>query len=208
MTIRAKFQIAAADRAQALRKALESKNLIPDGYIEKWTKAMEEDWDSANGARVVARAWVDPEYRALLLRDGTAACAQFGYTGPQGEYIVALENTPTLQNVIVCSLCSCTNWPVLGLPPEWYKSFEYRSRIVREPRKVLREMGTELPAEVKIQVWDTTAETRYMVVPFRPEGTEDWTEQQLASIVTKDCLIGVARPMAGGLAASGLPIQH
>lgn len=198
---RADFQVTAKDRAQALHKALKSKDLIPDGYIEGWTKAMEEEWDAKNGARVVARAWVDPEYRALLFRDGTAACAQFGYTGPQGEYIVALENTPTLQNVIVCSLCSCTNWPVLGLPPEWYKSFEYRARVVREPRKVLSEMGLELPPEVKIQVWDTTAETRYMVVPFRPEGTEGWSEEQLAAIVTKDALIGVARPVVSGPAA-------
>jgi nitrile hydratase len=142
----------------------------------------------------VARAWVDPAYRERLLRDGTAACDQFGYTGVQGEYIVALENTPTLQNVIVCTLCSCTAWPVLGLPPDWYKSFEYRARVVRESRTVLREMGLDLPPEVEIRVWDTTAETRYMVLPFRPAGTEGWTEQELASLVTKDVLIGIARP--------------
>lgn len=189
-------EVTAADRARALHKALSSKNLIPDGYIEEFTRKMEHDWDPANGARVVARAWVDPEFRKLLLEDGTAACEQFGYTGPQGEYIVALENTPTLQNVIVCSLCSCTNWPVLGLPPEWYKSFEYRARLVREGRTVLRELGEDLPEDVTVQVWDTTAETRYLVLPVRPEGTEDLTEEELAKLVTKDVLIGTARPVA------------
>jgi nitrile hydratase len=183
-----------AERARALFKALNDKNLIPAGYIEGFTKSMEVDWDPSNGARVVARAWVDPEYRALLLRDGTAACEQFGYTGPQGEYIVALENTPTLQNVIVCSLCSCTNWPVLGLPPEWYKSFEYRARLVREGRTVLRELGEDLPNDVVVKVWDTTAETRYMVLPVRPQGTEHMSEEELAKLVTKDALIGVTRP--------------
>jgi nitrile hydratase len=183
-----------ARRARALRDALDRKKLIPDGFIEDFTKLMEVDWDPANGARVVARAWVDPAFRELLLRDGTAACDQFGYTGPQGEYIVALENTPTLQNVIVCTLCSCTAWPVLGLP-DWYKSFEYRSRVVREARSVLREMGLDLPESVSIKVWDTTAETRYMVLPVRPADTEGWSEEKLASIVTKDVLIGVARPV-------------
>lgn len=184
-----------ARRARALQEALDRKKLIPEGFIEDFTRMMEVDWDPANGARVVARAWVDPAFRELLLRDGTAACEQFGYTGPQGEYIVALENAPTLQNVIVCTLCSCTAWPVLGLPPDWYKSFEYRSRVVREARAVLREMGLDLPESVSIKVWDTTAETRYMVLPVRPEGTEGWSEEKLASIVTKDVLIGVARPV-------------
>ena len=182
-------------RARALKEALDRKQLIPDGFIEDFTHKMEVDWDPANGARVVARAWVDPAFRELLLRDGTAACEQFHCTGPQGEYIVALENTPTLQNVIVCTLCSCTAWPVLGLPPDWYKSFEYRSRVVREARSVLREMGLDLPESVSIKVWDTTAETRYMVLPVRPAGTEGWSEEKLASIVTKDVLIGVARPV-------------
>jgi nitrile hydratase len=185
-----------AERARALHKVLLDRKLIPDNYIENFTKQMEHDWDPSNGARVVARAWVDPAYRELLLKDGTAACAQFGYTGPQGEYIVALENTPTLQNVIVCSLCSCTNWPVLGLPPEWYKSFEYRARLVREGRTVLRELGEDLPQDVTVQVWDTTAETRYLVLPVRPEGTAHLTEEALAKLVTKDVLIGVARPVA------------
>jgi nitrile hydratase len=143
---------------------------------------------------MVARAWKDEEFRTLVLADATQACREMGFGGPEGGYVVALENTPTLQNVIVCTMCSCTAWPVLGLPPDWYKSFEYRSRVVRESRQVLRELGLDLPAEVEIQVYDTTAETRYMVVPVQPAGTEDWSEAELASIVTKDCLIGVARP--------------
>ncbi|MBL6750494.1 MAG: nitrile hydratase subunit alpha [Nevskia sp.] len=193
-------QAPVADRARALEAALRRRHLVPEGFVEDFTRLMEQDWAPENGARVVARAWVDPGYRDLLLKDGTSACAQFGYVGPQGEYIVALENTPTLQNVIVCTLCSCTAWPVLGLPPDWYKSFEYRARVVRESRSVLREMGLDLPPEVDIRVWDTTAETRYMVLPFRPAGTEGWDEAKLASIVTKDVLIGIARPdpAAGG----------
>jgi nitrile hydratase subunit alpha len=186
-----------AARARALFKVLDDNKLIPPGFVEDFTKLMEQVWDPANGARVVARAWTDPAFRELLLRDGTKACAQFGYTGPQGEYIVALENTPTLQNVIVCSLCSCTNWPVLGLAPEWYKSFEYRARLVREGRTVLRELGEDLPDDVAVRVWDTTAESRYMVLPVRPEGTGHMNEEELAKLVTKDVLIGVARPRPG-----------
>ncbi|SDI65757.1 nitrile hydratase [Pseudomonas flavescens] len=182
------------ERAWALFQVMQDKNLIPEGYLESLTDLMANQFDPANGARVVAKAWVDPAYRALLLRDGTAACAEFGYTGPQGEYIVALEDTPTLKNVIVCSLCSCTNWPVLGLPPEWYKSFEFRARLVREGRTVLRELGTELPEGMTIKVWDTSAESRYLVLPMRPEGTEHLSEQDLQALVTKDVLIGVALP--------------
>lgn len=181
-----------AARARALHKALSDKGLIPEGFIEGLTHSMESEWVPTNGARLVARAWVDDDFRDLLIADGTAAAAELGVGGQQGEYTVTVVNTPTLQNVIVCSLCSCTNWPILGLPPEWYKSFEYRSRIIREPREVLREMGTDLPAEVSIRVWDTTAESRYMVLPCRPEGTDDWTEEELATLVTKDVLIGVA----------------
>lgn len=180
-------------QAYALKEALEEAGVMPKGYVEQWEDTFDH-WVPENGARIVARAWVDPDYRKLLLEDGTAACRQLGYGGPEGGFIVALENTAALQNVIVCTLCSCTAWPVLGLPPDWYKSFEYRSRVVREARQVLRELGLELPESVKIQVWDTTAETRYMVFPERPAGTEGWSESRLASIVTKDCLIGVARP--------------
>ncbi|GAA5004828.1 nitrile hydratase subunit alpha [Acinetobacter puyangensis] len=183
------------ERARALFKVLNDKNLIPEGFVEGITDLMENTWDPANGARVVAKAWTDPAYRELLLRDGTAACEAFGYTGPQGEYIVALEDTPTVKNVIVCSLCSCTNWPVLGLPPEWYKSFEYRARLVREGRTVLKELGTDIPENVTIKVWDTSAETRYLVLPMRPQGTEHLTEEELQKLITKDVLIGVSLPV-------------
>ncbi|MFP0710026.1 nitrile hydratase subunit alpha [Acinetobacter baumannii] len=182
------------ERAWALHTVLSNKGLIPEGFIEGLTDLLANKFDPANGARVVAKAWTDPAYREHLLRDGTAACEMFGYTGPQGEYIVALEDTPTIKNVIVCSLCSCTNWPVLGLPPEWYKSFEFRARLVREGRTVLKELGTELPEDIKIKVWDTTAETRYLVLPMRPEGTEHMTEEELQQLITKDVLIGVALP--------------
>lgn len=182
------------ERAQALLQVLKQKDLIPDGYIEHMTQLMAHEWSPENGARVVAKAWVDPQFRELLLRDGTAACAQFGYTGPQGEYIVALEDTPHLKNVIVCSLCSCTNWPVLGLPPEWYKGFEFRARLVREGRTVLRELGTQLPDDVTIKVWDTSAESRYLVLPMRPQGSESMDEAALRKLITKDVLIGVALP--------------
>ena len=182
------------ERAWALHKVLSNKGLIPEGFIEGLTDLLANKFDPANGAHVVAKAWTDPAYRELLLTNGTAACEMFGYTGPQGEYIVALEDTPTIKNVIVCSLCSCTNWPVLGLPPEWYKSFEFRARLVREGRTVLKELGTELPEDIKIKVWDTSAETRYLVLPMRPEGTEHMTEEELRKLITKDVLIGVALP--------------
>ena len=182
------------ERAQALLQVLKQKDLIPDGYIEHMTQLMAHEWSPENGARIVAKAWMDPQFRELLLKDGTAACAQFGYTGPQGEYIVALEDTPSVKNVIVCSLCSCTNWPVLGLPPEWYKGFEFRARLVREGRTVLRELGTHLPASVTIKVWDTSAESRYLVLPVRPEGSESMDEEALRKLITKDVLIGVALP--------------
>lgn len=180
-------------QANALLDALQAKGLMPEGYLEHWEDTFDH-WVPENGARIVALAWTDPAYRERLVTDATSACRELGYGGPEGGFIVALVNTPTLQNVIVCTLCSCTAWPVLGLPPDWYKSLEYRSRVVRESRQVLRELGLELPPTVEIQVWDTTAETRYMVLPERPSGTDGWTREQLASIVTKDCLIGVAKP--------------
>lgn len=185
-----------AQRAFALKAALQKKNLIPEGFIESLTDMLGHQFSPANGAQIVARAWTDPAYRELLLRDGTAACHEYGFTGPQGEYIVAVEDTPKVKNVIVCSLCSCTNWPVLGLPPEWYKGFEYRARLVREGRTVLRELGTELPDDVTVRVWDTSAETRYLVLPMRPAGTEHMDEARLRTLVTKDVLIGVALPRA------------
>ncbi|MBJ9976598.1 nitrile hydratase subunit alpha [Pseudomonas sp. S75] len=182
-------------RARALLKVMREQDMIPEGYIEHLTDLMENHWDPANGARVVARAWVDDDFRRLLLEDATAACGQFGYTGPQGEYLVALEDTAQVKNVIVCSLCSCTAWPVLGLPPEWYKSFEFRARLVREGRTVLSELGTELPPSTQVRVWDTSAESRYLVLPQRPAGSEHLDELALRSLVTKDVLIGVALPV-------------
>jgi len=182
-----------AARAAALAGALADKQLVPEGFLDGITARAVESWSPRNGARVVARAWVDPDYRKRLLADGTAACAELGYAGPQGEYIVALENTPDVHNVIVCTQCSCTAWPVLGLPPDWYKSPAYRARVVREPRPLLREMGLDLPETVAIRVWDTSAETRYMVLPLRPSGTEGWSEERLAGLVTREAMIGVAR---------------
>jgi nitrile hydratase len=182
----------AADRARALEDAVRDKGLLPEGFLDKFEHVTTELWHPRNGAKIVARAWVDPEYRARLLADGTAACAELGFSGPQGEYIVALEDTPSIHHVIVCTQCSCTAWPILGLPPDWYKSFEYRSRVVRESRTVLREMGLDVPADVEIRVHDTTAETRYIVLPLRPAGTDGWTEVELAAIVTREAMIGVA----------------
>jgi nitrile hydratase subunit alpha len=180
-----------AARAKALVDALSEKHLVPEGFLDRMTSTT-ESWSPRNGARVVARAWSDPYYRRRLLADGTAACAELGYAGPQGEYIVVLEDTPDVHNVVVCTQCSCTAWPVLGLPPDWYKSPEYRARVVREPRRVLREMGLELRDGVAVRVWDTTAETRYMVLPLRPAGIEGWSEERLAALVTREAMIGVA----------------
>lgn len=187
-------------RARALKEALEKKGLIPDGFLAAVEQRFEETFHWRNGARVVARAWLDPDYRRRLLGNGTAACAELGFEGPEGEYIVVLEDEPELHNVIVCTQCSCTAWPVLGLPPDWYKSPAYRARVVREPRPLLREMGLDLPESVEIRVWDTTAETRFLVLPLRPPGTDGWSEDQLAAIVTREAMFGVAlveAPAAG-----------
>lgn len=191
------------ERARALEQALAEKGHVPDGFLARVATQMEGQLDWRNGAQVVARAWVDPAYRARLLRDGTAACAELGFRGPQGEYIVVLEDTPKLHNVIVCTQCSCTAWPVLGLPPDWYKSPEYRARVVREPRRLLREMGFDVPEGVEIRVWDTTAETRYLVLPQRPPGTESWSEAQLAAIVSREAMIGVAAIDGSGARVGG-----
>jgi len=150
-----------------------------------------------NGAKVVARAWADPVYKERLLEDAGGAIAEFGFFGRQGEDMVVLENTPKVRNVVVCTLCSCYPWPVLGLPPVWYKSAPYRSRAVIDPRGVLKELGGTVPDDVEVRVWDSTAELRYLVLPERPAGTEDWSEQQLAEIVTRDAMIGVAPVTVG-----------
>jgi nitrile hydratase len=182
-----------SERVRALEEALTAKQLVPDGFPDETAARAEQELSPRNGARVVARAWVDPAYRARLLADGAAACAELGFHAGNEKYIVVLENTPTLHNVIVCTQCSCTAWSVLGMPPDWYKSPAYRARVVREPRALLREMGLDLPERVAIRVWDTSAETRYMVLPLRPEATEGWSEEQLAALVTREAMIGVAR---------------
>jgi nitrile hydratase len=180
-----------ARRAAAVAAALIDKGHASAGAFET-PGPIEESLDWHNGARVVARAWTDPEYKKRLLADGTAACAELGFEGPQGEYIVVIEDTPACKNLIVCTQCSCTAWPVLGLPPDWYKSPEYRARVVREPRRVLKEMGLDLDPETRVRVWDTTAETRFVVLPLQPEATKGWSEDQLAEIVTRESMIGVA----------------
>jgi len=181
-------------RARALEALLTEKGLIPEGFIDAVVSAYEDDIGPMNGAKVVARAWVDPAYKARLLANGSAAIAELGFGGPEGEHLVVVENTPTVHNVVVCTLCSCYPWPVLGLPPNWYKSAPYRARIVREPRVLLREMGLDLQATVAIRVWDSSAEVRYMVLPERPAGTEGKSEAELAALVTRDAMIGTARP--------------
>jgi len=181
-----------AARAAAVQQALIDKGLLTSETVNHIVHLAEEEWKPENGARVVARAWSDPAFKARLLDDATAACAELGYEGPQGEYIVALEDTADCHNVIVCTQCSCTAWPVLGLPTDWYKSPEYRARVVREPRPVLRELGLELSDDVAVRVWETSAETRYMVIPMRPAGSEGWSEEQLASLVTREALIGTS----------------
>ena len=178
-------------RVAATKEALIDAGRITQADLDQFAH-MAQDWRPENGAKVVARAWTDPDFRARLLEDATSACAEMGHSGPQGEYIVALEDTRERHNVIVCTQCSCTAWPVLGLPPDWYKSPAYRARVVREPRRVLSEMGLHLSDEVAIRVWETSAETRYMVIPLRPEGTQTLTEDALARLVTREALIGVA----------------
>jgi nitrile hydratase len=181
-------------RARALEELLTGKGLLPPGFVDQVVQAYERDIGPMNGARVVARAWSDPAYRDRLLADGTSAIAELGYGGPQGEHLVVVANEPGVHNVVVCSLCSCYPWPVLGLPPAWYKSPEYRARMVREPRVLLREMGLDLPADVRIQVWDSSAETRYLVLPERPADTAGLAEDELATRVSRDAMIGTARP--------------
>ena len=179
-------------RVEALESLLQEKGLVDPAAVDAVVRAYEEDIGPLNGSRVVARAWTDADYRARLLADGTAAIAELGFGGPQGEHMVVVENTADVHNVVVCTLCSCYPWPVLGLPPSWYKSPAYRARVVREPRKVLAEMGLELPEEVAIRVWDSSAEVRYLVLPQRPAGSEGMSEAALAELVTRDAMIGVA----------------
>jgi nitrile hydratase len=191
----------AALRTKALESLLVEKGLITTDVIDTVVQAYEQDIGPLNGARVVARAWVDPAYKQRLLADGTAAIAELGFGGRQGVDMVVLENTPTVHNVVVCTLCSCYPWPVLGLPPSWSKSYAYRSRVVREPRVVLREFGLELPESVEIRVWDSNSDIRYMVLPERPAGTEHLGEADLVPLITRDAMIGVARVQAPATSA-------
>jgi nitrile hydratase subunit alpha len=184
---------AAALRAKAIESLLVEKGLLASDVIDRIVEIYEKDVGPLNGAKVVAHAWCDPEYKRRLLRNGTAAIRELGFGGLQGEHMVVVENTPKVHNVVCCTLCSCYPWPVLGLPPTWYKSLAYRSRIVREPRSVLKEFGLELPESVEIRVWDSSAEIRYMVLPQRPVATEQLSKAELASLVTRDSLIGVAQ---------------
>ena len=181
-------------RAEALEAVLIEKGLVSTDAVDAVVDLFQNEIGPQNGARMVARAWVDPAYRERLLDDGAAAAAEFGYAGNEGDHLRVVENTPQVHNAIVCTLCSCYPWPVLGIPPVWYKSAPYRARIVREPREVLAEFGLELPGDVEIRVWDSSAEMRYMVLPMRPEGTEQLSEAELAGLVSRDCMIGVAVP--------------
>jgi len=180
-------------RVRALERIATEKGLVDPKALDELIETYEHRVGPRNGARVVAKAWTDPAYRELLLRDATTAIASMGYVGRQSEHLVALENTPKVHNMVVCTLCSCYPWAVLGLPPVWYKSAPYRSRAVSDPRGVLRDFGVELPAEVEVRVWDSTAEIRYVVIPERPAGTEKLTEAELAALVTRDQMIGTAR---------------
>ncbi len=178
-------------RVKALESLLVEKGLVDPAALDEIIDNYEHRVGPRNGAQVVAKAWVDQEFKQQLMEDATSAVASLGYSGRQGEHLQVVENTPQLHNLVVCTLCSCYPWTVLGLPPAWYKSAPYRSRAVSEPRSVLAEFGTHLPQDVAIRVWDSTSEMRYLVLPIRPEGTEDWSEEQLQKLVTRNSMIGV-----------------
>jgi nitrile hydratase len=180
-------------RVAAIEAVLVEKGIVDVEAIDAIVRNFEDNLGPLNGAKVVAKAWSDPEYKARLLADGTSAIAELGFGGPEGDHMVVVENTPDVHNLVVCTLCSCYPWPTLGLPPKWYKSPAYRSRAVREPRVLLAEMGTEVPDDVEIRVWDSSAEVRYLVLPMRPDGTDGMTEAELANVVTRDSMIGVER---------------
>ncbi|MFJ4156285.1 nitrile hydratase subunit alpha [Pseudomonas sp. NPDC089752] len=178
-------------RVKALETLLVEKQLVDPKAVDELVDIVENRIGPRNGARVVARAWVDEDYKRRLLHNATSAIAELGYSGGQGEHMVVLENTPSVHNVTVCTLCSCYPWPTLGLPPTWYKSAAYRSRVVLEPREVLKEFELVLPSSTEVRVWDSNAEIRYLVLPMRPEGTEGFSEEQLADLVSRDSMIGV-----------------
>jgi nitrile hydratase len=180
-------------RVKALESLLVEKGLVDPAALDVLVDTFENKVGPRNGARVVARAWLDPEYKKRLLEDAPAAIAELGYTSGQGEHMVVLENTPEVHNLVVCTLCSCYPWPVLGLPPVWYKSAAYRSRAVIDPRGVLQEFGTPVGDDVEVRVWDSTAELRYIVLPERPAGTETLSEEELVALVTRNAMVGVAK---------------
>jgi nitrile hydratase subunit alpha len=182
-------------RVKALESLLVEKGLVDPAALDALIDTYENKIGPRNGARVVARAWVDPTYKQRLIADATAAIAEFGFTGRQGEHMIAVENTPQVHNLVVCTLCSCYPWPVLGLPPVWYKSSPYRSRAVIDPRGVLREFGLDLADDVELRVFDSTAEVRYLVLPERPQGSEHMSEDELAVLVTRDAMVGTAKVM-------------
>lgn len=183
-------------RTEALEQLLTERGLVTTDVMDGYIANYEKNVGPLNGAKVVARAWTDPEYRERLLADGTAAIKELGFGGPQGEHILVVENTPTRHNVTVCTLCSCYPWPVLGLPPSWYKDPAYRARMVREPRVVLSEMGLDLADDVEITVHDSSSEVRWLVLPERPAGTEQLSEEELVPLVTRDAMVGVATVVA------------
>jgi nitrile hydratase subunit alpha len=183
-------------RTEALEQLLTERGLVTTDVMDGFIANYEKNVGPLNGAKVVARAWTDPEYKERLLADGTAAIKELGFGGPQGEHIVVVENTPTRHNVTVCTLCSCYPWPVLGLPPSWYKDPAYRARMVREPRVVLSEMGLDLADDVEITVHDSSAEVRWLVLPERPAGTEQLSEEELVPLITRDAMVGVAKVSA------------
>jgi len=181
-------------RVRALETILVEKGYVETAALDRIVELYETKIGPHIGAQVIAKAWSDPSFRQLLLEDATKAVSTLAQVGRVGEHLVAVENTPQVHNMVVCTLCSCYPWDVLGLPPVWYKSFAYRSRAVKEPRAVLADFGVTLPQETEIRVWDSTAETRFMVVPMRPAGTEDWDEDRLAALVTRDCMVGTGLP--------------
>jgi nitrile hydratase subunit alpha len=193
----------AALRVKSLESLLVEKGLVDRAALDALVETYEHKVGPRNGARVIARAWIDPAYKQRLLAHGTAALAELGYTGEQGADIRVVENTPKIHNLVVCTLCSCYPWPVLGLPPVWYKSAPFRSRAVIDPRGVLRELGTELPEGVEVRVWDSTADQRYLVLPERPPGTENLSEEALAALVTRDAMIGAAKVMSSHMGGRG-----
>ena len=185
-------------RVRALESILIEKGYVDPKALDVLIETYETKVGPRNGAKVVAKAWTDPDYKARLLKDATAAIAELGFTGRQGEHMVAVENTHQVHNLVVCTLCSCYPWPVLGLPPVWYKSAPYRSRAVIDPRSVLGDFGVTLPGDKEIRVWDSTAEIRYLVLPERPAGADDWGEDQLAALVTRDSMIGTGLAKSPG----------